>query len=93
MRKREQGIWTLVALTVLVGLGVVLAFEQHQLMRILVDVVQIAIAATVGLVFDHLAFARGGELRDQDSEVTRAAVLLRRGIVVGAAMMAVGFSI
>ena len=72
----------------LVSFIVVVQVAEHQLPVMAYKLTVVAGGGALGVLFDLVAFAHGGELRDQKSEIARAAVLLRRGIVVSGMALA-----
>ena len=75
----------LIAATLVVAL---VTQYEHQRPVLMWKLTCIMAGGLVSAAIDHILFKRGGELQDQVSELTRAAVLVRRGIVVGAGMLA-----
>ena len=68
---------------------IVIFFEySHQVGVILYKCMVTMAGALIGYLIDLGLFQRGGQLRDQKSEIGKAAVMLRRGFIVGVMALA-----
>ena len=79
---------------VLMSLFIYMVAEHEHRLEILAWKVIVAMAGgLVGWLADIVLFSKHGSLDDQESDIAKAAVLLRRGIVVSLGMMACAIAI
>ena len=99
MKLRESIGRHLAALNLLtflaVGLGTfafVVVAVDHQMPVILYKVSVVTIGGLMGFVLDVGLFNKGGELRDVETPVERAAIFLRRGMMCAGGMAAMSMA-
>ena len=93
MKRLQSGYISEIILTILFALTVCafvfIFFEiSHQVPVILYKASVTMSGAMIGYFLDLGLFQHGGQLRDQKSEIGKAAVMLRRGFIVGALALA-----
>ena len=81
-RSLAEVVLTLIFLAAVTSLVYVGFQVGHQINVLIYKAAVVLGGAVLGYLFDQAAFLRGGQLKDQRSEVTRAAVILRRGVMV-----------